>query len=169
MMLPFIYLFLYAVCQILVALSADHFNQRALHAAGCSFVGAIGFAISGASSPTAYHTRYAGLILATAGSFSAIPPLLGWLTSNVVTTASVGLAIAINVSFGAGVGQMPGNWIYKGDEKARGYPTGHWTNFAFTLLVCLGSLLLRVYYVAQNRKIASAAKEQGVKPRLYKL
>ena len=57
-------------------------------------------------------------------SYSCIPPMLGWLTSNLFTTASVGLAIALNVSIGAGIGQIPGVWIYKADEKATGYPTG---------------------------------------------
>lgn len=152
------------VCQVLVAISADRTNQRAYHSAGCAAVATTGFIICAATSPTAYRAKYAGLIIATAGSFACIPPLLGWLTSNVVTTASVGLAIAINVSVGAGLGQMPGIWIYKPNEKTRGYPTGHWTNAGFMVVVVLATLLLRVYYVRQNRRLAGEGKA-----RLYKL
>lgn len=126
--------------------------------------------MSAASSPTSYHVRYAGLVLATAGSFSAIPPLLGWLTSNMVTTASVGLAVAINVSFGAGLGQMPGIWIYKSDEKKRGYPTGHWTNAAFLLVVVIGAPILRMYYVRKNKKLADQpTNSEGKHVTVYKL
>lgn len=157
------------VCQIVVALSADRFNARGYHAAGAALVGATGFIISAALPPTAYKSRYGGLIMATAGAFACIPPLLGWLTSNVVSTASVGLAIAINVSIGGGLGQIPGVWIYKASEKAQGYPTGHWTNAGFLLFVTAVSLGLRVFYGRRNRQLAAEAARQGVVPRLYKL
>ncbi|KAK3363189.1 hypothetical protein B0T25DRAFT_627410 [Lasiosphaeria hispida] len=48
--------------------------------------------------------RYGCLILAAAGAFACIQPMLGWLISNVYSTASVGLAVTLNVGFGAGVG-----------------------------------------------------------------
>lgn len=62
--------------------------------------------------------------MAASGAFSCIPPLLGFLSSNLFSTASVGLAIALNISFGA-PGQIAGVWIYKADEAKKGYPTGH--------------------------------------------
>lgn len=96
----------HTVTQILVAYSADHFNARGLHSAALALIGAVGFIASALLPPDAYLHRYGCLIVATSGSFACIPPMLGWLTSNLHTTASVGLAIAINVSFGAGLGQM---------------------------------------------------------------
>lgn len=95
--------------------------------------------------------------------------MLGWLTTNVFTTASVGLAIAINVSFGGGIGQIPGVWIYKSDEKDRGYPTGHWTNAALLLFVTVVSLGLRVFYGWKNKMLRSYAESQEVEYRLFKL
>jgi len=89
-------------------------------------MGAVGFMASALLPPDAYASRYGCLIVAAAGGFAGVPPMLGWLTSNVYSTASVGLAVALNVGFGAGVGQMPGIWIYKADEAKAGYPTGHW-------------------------------------------
>lgn len=112
--------------QILGAWSADHFNARGFHTAAFALMGAVGFMASNLLPPDAYASRYGCLIVAAAGSFAAIPPMLGWLTSNVYSTASVGLAVALNVGFGAGIGQMPGIWIYKAEEAKAGYPTGHW-------------------------------------------
>ncbi|KAK5992601.1 MFS transporter prlL [Cladobotryum mycophilum] len=146
------------VCQIIVAISADHFNARGLHCAGAALVGAIGFIVSAALPPTAYLSRYGGLIMATAGSFACIPPLLGWLTSNVFSTAATGLAIAINVSIGGGLGQIPGVWIYEAKQAKQGYPTGHWTNAGFLLFVTAVSLGLRVFYGWKNRQLAAAAR-----------
>lgn len=93
--------------------------------------------------------------------------MLGWLTSNVWSTAAVGLAIALNVSIGAGFGQIPGVWIYKAEEKERGYPTGHWTNASLLIFVSAGCALLRVYYGWRNKKLIREANGSPV--RLFKL
>jgi hypothetical protein len=117
--------------------------------------------------PDAYQARYGCLIVAAAGAFSCIPPLLGWLTSNVHSTAAVGLAIAINVSFGAGLGQIPGVWIYKSEERDRGFPTGHWVNAAMLFFVAVGAGVLRVVYGRRNRELVREAGGREV--RLWKL
>lgn len=153
--------------QILVSWSADHFNARGYHSAALAFIGALGFVVSAALPPTDYASRYGCLIMASAGAFSCIPPMLGWLTSNVYSTASVGLAIALNVSFGAGIGQIPGVWIYKAEEKLTGYPTGHWTNAAMLFFVAVGSLLMRFFYGWKNKKLILESGGQEV--RLFKL
>ncbi|KAB5522050.1 major facilitator superfamily domain-containing protein [Coniochaeta sp. 2T2.1] len=155
------------VTQILVSYSADRFNARGLHAAALATVGAVGFIASACLPPDDYLHRYGCLIVASAGSFACIPPMLGWLTSNVYSTASVGLAIAINVGFGAGCGQIPGVWIYKADEKSRGYPTGHWTNAGMLLFVAAGCLGLRVLYGVRNARMVREAGGQEV--RLFRL
>jgi hypothetical protein len=55
----------------------------------------------------------------------------------------------MNVSFGA-LGQIAGVWIYKADEKEKGYPTGHWTNAALLLFVAVGCVGLRAWYGRLN-------------------
>ncbi|KAL4769690.1 major facilitator superfamily domain-containing protein [Aspergillus nidulans var. acristatus] len=142
-----------------VAWSADHFNSRGLHSAVFSFVGAMGFLASAVLPADAYLHRYGCLIVATSGSFACIPPLLGWLSSNIRSTAGTGLAIALNVSFGA-PGQIVGVWIYKSNEAERGYPTGHWTNAALLLLVTVGCLALRVYYGWRNKRLKAGGSGQ---------
>jgi hypothetical protein len=140
------------VVTVAVAWSADRYNARGLHSAVFATIGAVGFLASAVLPADAYASRYGCLIVAASGAFSCIPPLLGWLSSNLFSTASVGLAIAINISFGA-PGQIVGVWIYKADEKARGYPTGHWTNAALLFAVAAGCLLLVWYYRMLNRRM----------------
>lgn len=101
---------------------------------------------------TVSQHRYGCLIVAASGAFSCIPPLLGWLSSNLHSTAGAGLAIALNISFGA-PGQIVGVWIYKANEATRGYPTGHWTNAALLLFVCVSCVALHIYYVVLNREL----------------
>ncbi|KAE8373224.1 major facilitator superfamily domain-containing protein [Aspergillus bertholletiae] len=145
------------------AWSADHFNRYAMYIprrgrfTAFSFIGAMGFLASAVLPPEAYLHRYGCLIVATSGSFACIPPLLGWLSSNLRSTAGTGLAIALNVSVGA-PGQIVGVWIYKANEAKRGYPTGHWTNAALLLFVCVGCLLLRVYYGWLNKRRGTGDK-----------
>ncbi|RAO65268.1 uncharacterized protein BHQ10_001280 [Talaromyces amestolkiae] len=140
------------VVTISVAGSADYFNARGIHSAIFSFIGAMGFLASAVLPPDAYQHRYGCLIVAASGSFSCIPPLLGWLSSNVNTTAAAGLAIALNISFGA-PGQIAGVWIYKSNEAKKGYPTGHWTNAGLLLFVAAGCILLQIYYAYMNRRL----------------
>ncbi|KAI0884284.1 MFS general substrate transporter [Annulohypoxylon maeteangense] len=148
------------VVSILTSWSADHFNARGLHSAALATIGAIGFLASAVLPADAYAPRYGCLIVAASGAFACIPPLLGWLSSNIFSTASVGLAIALNIGLGGAPGQIVGVWIYKADEAKRGYPTGHWTNAALLFLVAVGCVGLRLYYAARNRRILSVGGEE---------
>lgn len=153
--------------QLAVAWFADRFNARGWTTAVVAVIGALGYIVSAVLPADAFLSRYGCLIMALSGAFATIPPQLGWLTSNVVSTASVGLAIAINVSLGAGFGQIGGIWIYKEEEKARGYPLGHWTNAAMMLVVAVCALGLRIYYGQVNKRLLREAN--GLPVRLYKL
>jgi len=79
-------------------------------------VAAIAFAIQAFLPDDDFKARYGLLCIAASGSFAAVPPLLGWISSNLHSTGAAGLAIALNVSFG-GPGQIIGVWIYKGGEQ----------------------------------------------------
>ncbi|PBP16023.1 hypothetical protein BUE80_DR013171 [Diplocarpon rosae] len=150
------------VVTILASYSADHFNARGVHAAIFSTIGAVGFLASAVLPAEAYHPRYGCLIVAASDAFSCIPPLLGWLSSNLHATGAVGLAIAINISVGA-PGQIAGVWIYKATEAKKGYPTGHWTNAGLLFFVAAGCLGLRLYYGLLNRRIFSGGRTGKVK------
>ncbi|KAH8694194.1 permease of the major facilitator superfamily [Talaromyces proteolyticus] len=151
------------VVTVAVSWSADHFNARGLHSAVFSFIGAMGFLASAVLPADAYLSRYGCLIVAASGAFSCIPPLLGWLSSNVHSTGTAGLVIALNISFGA-PGQIAGVWIYKSNEAKRGYPTGHWTNAGLLLFVCVGCVGLHFYYMLRNRTLRGV---EGAKRYVY--
>ncbi|KAL2064117.1 hypothetical protein VTL71DRAFT_4611 [Oculimacula yallundae] len=154
------------VVTIAASYSADHFNARGVHAAIFSTIGAVGFLASAVLPPQAYHSRYGCLIVAASGAFSCIPPLLGWLSSNLYSTGAVGLAIAMNISVGA-PGQIAGVWIYKANEAKQGYPTGHWTNAGLLFFVAAGCIALRLYYGLLNRRIVRDGN-MGGKKRLFR-
>ncbi|OBT82784.1 hypothetical protein VE02_09275 [Pseudogymnoascus sp. 03VT05] len=160
----------YAVAYIFtlaVAYSADHFNARALHCSGAALIGAIGFLVSGLLPPNSYSARYGCLIVATCGSFGLIPPLLGWLSSNLHSTASAGLVIGINQMWGA-PGQIAGVFIYKANEAERGYPTGHLVNAGMLFLVSVVSLCLLLYYRYVNSQITKRGGEGVAALRYFK-
>ncbi|KAF4495286.1 tartrate transporter [Fusarium agapanthi] len=141
------------VVTLLVSWSADRHNARALHSAVFSLIGAVGFIASATLPADSYSPRYGCLIVAACGSFACIPPLLGWLSSNLHSTAAIGLAIALNISMGA-PGQIVGVWIYKANEAKKGYPTGHWVNAGLLLFVSVGCVAMHGYYVWRNRRAA---------------
>ncbi|KFH42066.1 putative transporter-like protein [Hapsidospora chrysogenum ATCC 11550] len=143
------------VATLAASWSADHHNACALHSVAFSLIGAAGFIASAVLPADAFTYRYGCLIVAASGSFACIPPLLGWLSSNLHSTAAIGLAIALNISMGA-PGQIVGVWIYTADEAVRGYPTGHWINAGFLIMVAAGCLGLRSYYAWRNRVAAGA-------------
>lgn len=154
------------VVQVVGSWSADHFNARGLHSAAFALMGAAGFLASALLPAQSYSSRYGCLIVAAAGSFACIPPLLGWLSSNMFSTASVGLAIALNIGLGGAPGQIVGVWIYKADEAKTGYGTGHWTNAGLLLMVVVACVLLRLYYGWRNKRILRA--NRGGEVRLFK-
>ncbi|KEF60315.1 uncharacterized protein A1O9_01875 [Exophiala aquamarina CBS 119918] len=79
---------------------------------------------------------------------------------------TVGLALAMNISFGA-PGQIVGVWIYKANEKKQGYPSGHWTNAALLFFVATGCLTLRFYYRWRNMKFAGGKGDGMVREFTY--
>ncbi|CAG8372358.1 unnamed protein product [Penicillium salamii] len=149
------YVLSFVFCLLPTRQITDSENSRGLHSAVFALIGALGFIVSAVLPPDAYSHRYGCLIVATSGAFSCIPPLLGWLSSNLRSTAGIGLAIAMNISFGA-PGQIVGVWIYKSDQAKRGFPTGHWTNAALLLLVSSVCIALRLYYGWLNRRSANS-------------
>ncbi|KAH8830697.1 MFS transporter [Flagelloscypha sp. PMI_526] len=143
------------IITLAVSYSADKTNSRALHSMALATIGAAGFIASANLPGDAYLHRYGCLIVAASGSFACIPSLLGWLSSNLRTTGATGFAIALNVGLGGATGQIAGVFIYKANEKAKGYPTGHWVNGAMLLMTALSCAILMVVYRRRNQLIKS--------------
>jgi len=115
-------------------------------------IGSAGFIASALLPADAYVPRYICLIIACCGTFSTIPILLGWLSANLHSTSAQGLALALNISFGA-PGQITGVWIYTANEQKIGYPTGHWVNGSLLLLGASLTTVLVLLYGYRNRLI----------------
>jgi len=145
------------IAMVLVSFLSDHFNARSVSSMLCMGIAAIAFLVQGLLPDKAYVARYVLLCIATSGSFAGIPPLLGWISSNLHSTGAAGLAIAMNVSFG-GPGQIIGVWIYKANE-APGYKTGHLTNFGMLLFGAVVVLILRIVYVRRNARLPEDARK----------
>lgn len=98
------------------------------------------------------------LVMSAATVFASTPPLLSFLASNTHSTASTGLATALNLTFGGGPGLLLGVWIYKPQDAKGGYKEGNWLNAAFMLgivVVCIG---LRLWYGRTNKSVAVKRK-----------
>ena len=115
-------------------------------------MGAAGMITSALLPPTSYTARYACLIVACCGTFATVPVLIGWLSANLHSTSAQGLALALNISFGA-PGQIAGVWIYKSNEADEGYPTGHWVNGSLLLVGASLTTGLIVLYRMKNRRL----------------
>ena len=137
---------------ITLAYFCDKSNKRALATIFLMLLGATGFIASALLPPKAYTARYICLVIACMGTFATIPILLGWLSANLRSTSAQGLALALNISFGA-PGQITGVWIYKADEQARGYPTGHWVNGGLLLIGAGMTTALVTLYHLRNKRI----------------
>lgn len=137
---------------IFLAFYCDKREARAMTTIGLMLVGAAGFIASACLPAKAYTSRYACLVIAACGTFATIPILLGWLSANLRSTSAQGLALALNISFGA-PGQILGVWIYQASEQSRGYPTGHWINGALLLVGSVLTGALVWLYTIRNRRI----------------
>ncbi|KAK0461117.1 major facilitator superfamily domain-containing protein [Desarmillaria tabescens] len=169
-------------CLGYTSLRAQLMTSVVIFSATFAAIGAVGFIASATLPADAYkvntysvlsvhlklkaclQSRYGMLIIACAGAFSCISPLLGWLSCNMRSTATTGLAVALNISFGA-PGQIVGVWIYKSEEASKGYPTGHWTNAALLIFVSAGCIGLHLLYKSRNHII----RENNSQEMLWKL
>lgn len=115
-------------------------------------VNSIGFIASATLPADAYIPRYICLIIACCGTFATILILLSWLSAKLHSTSAQGLALALNISFGA-PGQITGVWIYKSSEQKIGYPTGHWVNGGLLLLGATLTTALVMLYTIRNKRI----------------
>lgn len=119
---------------------------------GLTLLGAAGFIASACLLATAYSARYGCLIVAACGTLATISILLEWLSANLQSNSAQGLALALDLSFGA-PGQILGVWIYKAVEQKKVYPMGHWINGGLLFLGAALTGVLLTLYTHRNRKI----------------
>jgi len=149
-------------CAIALSYSADRFDARGWHITVASVVGGVGWLTAGLLPPDAYVQRYGCLCLAACGAFPVAPSMTNWVTCNTPSLLTIPFAIALNNSC-AGFGQIIAQWIWRAEEKERGYPTGNFTCAACSFFVAATATGLRLYYQYMNKKgIRDARGEKRV-------
>ncbi|KAF9372438.1 hypothetical protein CPB97_001266, partial [Podila verticillata] len=106
------------VATISMALSSDHHIERGLHYAGPVVVSAVGYIliVTEDSSPV-WHI---GLPVATAGSFSSVPAITSWFSTNIGGHTKRAVAIGFIISVGNLDGAIGGQ-VYRGNGAANRY------------------------------------------------
>lgn len=139
------------IVSLTLSYSADRLDARGWHIALSSTFGGIGWLTAGLLPPHAYTQRYGALILCACGAFPSAAPLSSWVTTNVPAIATVGLAAALNNS-AAGISQIIAQWIWRAEEKERGYPTGNFVCAACSFATVGMAVGLRLWYGRMNRR-----------------
>lgn len=151
------------VVSLSLSWSADRLNARGWHIAFSSTVGGIGWLTAGLLPTDAYTKRYGALILCACGAFPSAAPLSAWVTCNVPSIATMGIAAAINNS-GAGISQIVAQWIWRTQEASENYPTGNFVCAACSFATAVMAIGLRVWYGRLN---ARAAKDASGRERVW--
>jgi hypothetical protein len=139
------------VVSLCLAWSSDRFNARGLHAAAAAAVAGIGFLACSLLPADEYAKRYGCLILACCGVFPSLSPLIAWVTCNVPSARTVGLAAALNNAT-VGLASITAVWIWKPKEAARGYPTGNIVCCVCSFVTTILALGLRFQYARMNKQ-----------------
>jgi len=116
---------------------------------GSSIVGGVGWLTAGLLPHDAYLSRYGCLMLCACGAFPSSGPLSAWVTCNVPSIVTMGIATALNNS-AAGVSQVIAQWIWKPDQAERGYPTGNFVCAACSFATAIIAVSLRLKYGRMN-------------------
>lgn len=139
------------IVSLTLSWSADRTNARGWHVAISSTIGGVGWLTAGLLPVDAYTQRYGALILCACGAFPSAAPLSAWVTCNVPSIATVGIAAALNNS-GAGISQIIAQWIWRDQEKSQGYPTGNFTCAACSFATVATAIGLRLWYGRMNAR-----------------
>ncbi|KAH9843442.1 MFS transporter [Teratosphaeria destructans] len=154
----------YCAC-LLLGWSADRWNARGWHITTSSIIGGVGWLTAGLLPADAYAARYGCLMLCACGAFPSCGPLSAWVTCNIPTIVTMGIATALNNS-ASGVSQVMAQWIWKPAQADTGYPTGNFTCAACSFATAIIAVSLRLHYGRLN---AVKAKDAGGAQRVWML
>ncbi|RUS34286.1 major facilitator superfamily domain-containing protein [Jimgerdemannia flammicorona] len=123
-----------------------------------SFIGVIGFVILIIVEDDAPVLFFA-LCLASFGVYPNIPLLATYMTNNIGGITKRGVATGMTV-MGGGVAGAIGAFCYRTVDAPRFLP-GHVINFIMLIVIMLGTILMRIYFVRENaRRARMSAKEK---------
>ncbi|KAI1371676.1 MFS transporter [Hypoxylon crocopeplum] len=133
-----------------LAYSADRFNSRGWHVAVATFLSGVGFLACTLLPADAYAQRYGCLYLIACGAFPSASPMVGWVTCNVPSARTMGLAAAINNGT-VGIASIISVWIWPESEAATGFRTGNIVCSVASFLTTAIVVGLRLHYGKMNK------------------
>lgn len=145
---PWVVGYLVSLC---LAYSADRYNARGLHVAGATFLSGVGFLAYTLLPADSYAKRYGCLYLIACGAFPSASPMVGWVTCNVPSQRTMGLAAAINNGT-VGIASIISVWIWPAKEAVRGFPTGNIVCSTASFVTTAIVVGLRLHYGRMNKK-----------------
>ncbi|KAF9956526.1 hypothetical protein BGZ72_002697 [Mortierella alpina] len=143
------------ICTILAAISSDRHRERGFHYAVPILMGALGFALLIALEHHSTAVRYIGLTVAVSGVFSSVPAMVAYISSNFGGHTKRAVATGLIISFGNCGGLISGH-IYNPGQTTR----GHIICLAMLCVAFLFILLLKTFYVRENRRRRNLTPEQ---------
>lgn len=138
------------IVSLIFAWSADHYNMRGWFIATASVISGIAFTVINCLPVTAYTARFACLVIACCGAFPNTAPLTAWVTCNVPSPRTMGLAAAMNNTT-VGASSILAVWIWKASEAQRGFPTGNIICAVCSFVTAILVTGLRIMYGRMNK------------------
>jgi MFS family permease len=144
---------------VLISRSSDYFKERGWHIIGCAITSFVGFVIL--SFAPSVGARYFGLLVAAAGTYGAVPPVIAWITNNKDGDVAVASAVAI-VSSVANFGALVTTFaLYSAwTSDAPKYIGSNMINGGAMLLTGIAAAWCKYTYSKKNRII----RETGMDP-----
>ena len=133
---------------ILIAFVSDHFGLRIVTALPGLLLSLVGYIVMYTSKES--MTRYGGLIMATAGSYSVPPALFSWIANNSAGHYKRTAGIANILVFDNCAGLLS-TWLFPRSEAKGGYKRGTLVNLALQAVGLVVLLIAEVYYLYERR------------------
>ncbi|KAI9293029.1 MFS general substrate transporter [Neoconidiobolus thromboides FSU 785] len=131
------------------AWNSDRIMERGYHVACSATLALIGFVILVAAS--SIPVKYFGVIIATVGIATCLPPTLSWSNNNTIGSTKSATVTAMIISFG-NIGGILSGQFYRASE-APTYIPSHSTNIGFLSLTIITALILKWRFKVENRKL----------------
>jgi hypothetical protein len=143
---------------VIISWSSDHFKERGFHIIGCALTSFLGFIIL--SFAPSVGARYFGLLVAAAGTYSTVPPVMAWITNNKDGDVAVASSVAIVSSF-ANIGALFTTFaLYSAwPSDAPRYIGSNMINGGAMLLTAMSAAWLKYTYSKKNRIIRDTGSD----------
>jgi len=139
---PFIFA---TIATVISAVLADRLKRRSPSILIGQLISLIGFAIN-ISHVHSRGPKYFGTFLCAAGTYSAFPAMITWLSNNLAPSTKRGVGISMQLGFG-NIGTVIGSVVYRSKDEPH-FTLGHSVVIGF---ICMGLILTCVLNPVYSR------------------